>query len=270
MNNVIGKLSRVLLTIALITIIFLVFALLAVTFLGFVFDAFFKLRPDPMIRWLLAIVFKEPMRMFSLAHFISIAFDFIIWICKNLVFLPVVFMCIAIIILMILQAYRTSKIKKIILRADNMPNSYKFELPKSEHPKTSLVLKIALTGLLAVIFIVCAIARDIPEVAAFTSFMKTVALPTIEQIQYGFSLSSIISLILSIVAFILDMIPYVIYTSLFATLQASCVIGAFVLFTGGRSDEVKELNETVEQKSRFAKIREMEENDEVDELSQLF
>lgn len=261
MNNVIGKISRVLLVITLFTIISLIFTLLSVTFLGFLYNSIFQ---NTSIRT------EAAMLLFSAftnipstgAIIVNIVFDLINVICKNIIFLPVVFMCLAILLLIILQARRTRKIKKMILKADNMPNNYKFEAPKTEHPKTSLFLKIALAVLLVLIFIICNFAQEIAEFSIYPPILDAI-LPMIDA---GFNLNSI----LHIISCIFEIITSIIYVILFSTIKTVCVLGVFVIFTGGRSDEVKELKETVEQKSRFAKIREMEENDELDELSQIF
>lgn len=270
MSRVIGKLSRIFLVIGLFAIIFLILALLVVTSFSFLFESFFN-NTHPLAEWIMSNFFdlKNLHQMFSLAHFIKIGINLVILIAKNIIFSPILFMCIAVITLIILQALRANKISKMILRADNMPNDYKFEAPKSDHPKTSMILKIVLAGLLAIIFIVCVVAKDVPKFAIIVELINKAAI-ILSNVRQGLSSGIVFGSVLSIIHLALQVIPYLIYTSLFLVIQTSCVFGIISVFTGGRSDEIKELDETVEQKSRFAKVREMEESEELDELSQLF
>lgn len=260
MNNVVGKISRVLLVVTLFSIISLVLALLFVTFLGFLYNTIFQHNViHSEATWLLALMFKNLHHIAILV--LNVVFELIILVCKNIIFLPVVFMCLAVLLLILLQARRTRKIKKMILMADNMPNSYKFEAPKTVHPRTSLILKIALAISLVLIFTICNFAQEIAEFSINPQIVNVI-LPLLN----GFSFIDI----LSSISYAFEIITCIIYVMLFSSIKAACVVGIFVVFTGGRSEEVKELSETIEQKSRFAKIREMEESDEIDELSQLF
>ncbi len=173
-------------------------------------------------------------------------------------FIPICAICVLIATVVYIQVMSTRRIEKLILKADNMPNNYSFEAPEYKKPRLRLFVKIVSILALCIMITVCALM-----ICFFISCFF---------IRFGALIYNIIAFTnwLGFVINLIDMLIALTYYMIFSAIAFASVLGAISILIGGRSSQVDELALVLNQKSQFAKIRKMEENDEVDEISQLF
>ena len=166
--------------------------------------------------------------------------------------LPIDIICIISIVLVALQTKRVVTLEKLVLKADNIPNDFRFTPPETKKSVKPIILKVIIFLSLIAIVAVCILGMHI----AFLQLLLDVIY--IIGILY-------VDLYLSFDALI--MLTYVI---LFVLIIVACALGGASIFIGGRRAQVNELERVLIQKSQFAEIRAKEESEEFDELDQIF
>ncbi len=168
-------------------------------------------------------------------------------------FLPICTLSIISIVFISLQTKRILALEKIVMKADDIPNSYRFTPPNTTKSKKPFVIKILIISVLALISLVSMIGA---EGAIIRIILEIISNPNVPKSQE--------------IYFALNIITMVLYALLFAFISISAILGGACIFIGGRSSHVNELEKVLIQKSNFAELRAQEENDELDELSQIF
>ena len=174
-------------------------------------------------------------------------------------FFPLVALCALLIVMVSLQIAKTIKIEKFVLKADNLPNDYNFEIPSFKKQRGEVATLVIISSVIAIAFLLCISIEyclistaTINIISAFYKFFA-LGMESYEIILVG-----------------LDTVLTVLFLLVLIFIQISSIIGIMCFFIGNRRREANELERTLKQKSHFAKIRKMEENDEVDDISKLF
>ncbi|MBQ8545389.1 MAG: hypothetical protein IJ437_00410 [Clostridia bacterium] len=166
--------------------------------------------------------------------------------------LPIDIICIISIILVALQTKRVVTLEKLVLKADNIPNDFRFTPPNTSKSKKPIILKVVIFAILIGIAAVCIIGMHI-------AFM-----------QLLLDIIYIIGILYVDLYISFDALIMLTYIVLFVLILVACSLGGASIFIGGRRGQVNELESVLIQKSQFAEIRAKEENEDFDELDQIF
>ena len=168
-------------------------------------------------------------------------------------FLPICALSIICIVFVSLQTKRILALEEIVIKADNIPNDYRFTPPNTTKSKKPRVVKILIIVALALVFIFAVLGS---QGAILRIVLEIVLNPEVPQSEKTF--------------FALNITILVLYALLYIAIALSASLGGACIFIGGRSAHVDELERVLVQKSNYAELRVREENDDLDELSQIF
>lgn len=166
--------------------------------------------------------------------------------------LPIDIICIFSIIMVAWQTKRVVTLERLVLRADNIPNSFRFTPPSVKKSKKPIVLKIIIFAILIGIAAICILGMHI---ALFQLLLDIIYIIGIMYVDIFLTLDA------------LTMLTYIVMLVL---ILAACALGGACIFIGGRREQINELESVLVQKSKFAEIRAKEENEDFDELDHIF
>ena len=167
--------------------------------------------------------------------------------------LPICTLAIISIILVSLQTKRILALEKLVLKADDIPNNYRSVPPCTQKSKRPRAVKIIVIAILAIVLLICILGS---QAAIIRTVLEIILNPDVPDSEMTF--------------FVLEIIVLILYALLFILIGISTVLGGACIFIGGRSSHVDELERVLVQKSNYAELRAREENDDYDELSQIF
>lgn len=168
-------------------------------------------------------------------------------------FIPICILSIISIVFVSLQTKRILALEKIVIKADNIPNDYRFIPPSTTKSKKPRNVKIIIASALAIVLIFSILGCN---GSILRIVLEIILNPEVPQSEKTF--------------FALNITILVLYALLYIAIGFSAALGGACIFIGGRSAHVDELEKVLVQKSNFAELRAREENDDLDELSQIF
>ena len=161
--------------------------------------------------------------------------------------LPICTLAIISIIFVSLQTKRIFALEKIVLKADDIPNNYRFTPPHTTKSRKPFVVKVLIITVLSFILLICILGS---QSAITRTVLEIILNPDVPDSEMTF--------------FVLEIVILVLYALLFILIGISAILGGACIFIGGRSSHVDELERVLIQKSNYAELRAREENDDYD------